>query len=208
MDDAFFVSRCQPTRNLDSVLNRRPHPWRAGHQEVAERLALEEFGDDIRCARMCPDVVNDQNVGMIERRNRSSFLLETLESFRIAGETGTDHLDRHIACEARIACPIHFPHSTGTYRVHDLVGTDSRIGSERHAGNIWRNLRGIIDTPPRCPKCRSHRQASGTRTDVASNHDVHEGLRRTGCLQKFCALRDLRAFRGSKRPTLATVDDD
>src|SRR5215475_14612032 len=79
---------------------------------MSQRFAFQEFRDDVRRPLMRIDVVNNQNVGMIERTGSASFLLKAIQSFGITGENGWQNLNCNIASESRISRAINFAHST------------------------------------------------------------------------------------------------
>src|SRR5207302_9232032 len=61
-------------------------------------------------------------------------LLEPAEALRVLRKRRRQHLDRHLAPEARIARAIHLAHPTGAEGRQDLVGAEARAGGERHFG--------------------------------------------------------------------------
>ena len=58
---------------------------------------------------MPADVVDAEDVGMVERRGRARFLLESRQAIGFGARAGRQHLDRDVAPEPRIARAIHFP---------------------------------------------------------------------------------------------------
>ena len=50
VDDPLLVRRRQPVRDLDGVLDRLADRQRAGGQTLAQRLAFEQLGDEVRRA--------------------------------------------------------------------------------------------------------------------------------------------------------------
>ena len=79
---------------------------------------------------MRADIEDGQQVGMIDRSRRASFLLEAPKSIRILGERRRQNLDRDVAGDARIARPVDLPHPARPERSDDLVVTDTGTGSE------------------------------------------------------------------------------
>jgi hypothetical protein len=78
------------------------------------------------------EIVNSQDVGMVECRDRLRFLLKAPQPFRIAGKSRRQHLDRHLAVEPRIARPVHLTHAARTSQRHDHVRSKFGAGSKRH----------------------------------------------------------------------------
>ena len=58
---------------------------------------------------------------MIERGQRLRFALEPVESRRIAGDRGRQHLQRHLATEPEVGGAIDFAHSAGAEHGSDPV---------------------------------------------------------------------------------------
>jgi hypothetical protein len=75
-----FRSRCQIRR---LALGERS----ARHHRV-ERLAVEQFRDDIGQVVLDADVEHRQDIGMVERGRGFRFLLEAPQAVRILGEGG------------------------------------------------------------------------------------------------------------------------
>ena len=83
MDDALLVRRRQPARYLNCVLENLADGQRSAADTLAERLPVEEFGNDVRRALMRADVVDREDVGMIERRGGARLLFEPRQAIRI-----------------------------------------------------------------------------------------------------------------------------
>ena len=114
MDDSLFVSRGQPARHLQRIVNRlttgnQPTPY-----AFAQRLPFQQFRDDIRRAALFPNIENRKNVGMIQRGRRARFLHEPLQAGRICRECRWQNLDRHNAIQPRVASAVDFAHSSST----------------------------------------------------------------------------------------------
>ena len=69
-------------------------------------------------------VMNRENVGMIQRRQRLGLLLESPKPIRIAGEILRQHLDRHVAIESRVPRTKHFSHPASANAAGDSVLLD------------------------------------------------------------------------------------
>ena len=70
--------------------------------------------------------------GMVQARKRARFPLEARSSFFSLEELFRQDLDRHIAPELRVPCPVHLAHPARAERREDLVGAELRSSGERH----------------------------------------------------------------------------
>ena len=132
MNNPFLMRRRYSARNLLRILARLAHRQRPRTQPLAQRLAFQKFRDDIRRAIVLAKIMNRQDVGMIERRNRLRLLLEPQHPLRIARKRRRQHLHRHVAIEPRIPRPIHLAHAARACWCHDLVRTEFGARGERH----------------------------------------------------------------------------
>ncbi len=108
MRDAFLMRGVQSIQNLRCVFDRL-----LDRQRTFQRRALDELHHQI----IRPDIVKLADVGMVQGRHRSGFLLETL------GELFFRNLDRDDAIEARVAGLIHLAHSARADGSQDFVGS-------------------------------------------------------------------------------------
>ena len=97
---------------------------------MAQGLSLEQLGHQERDAALVADVVNGQDVGVRERRDRLGLALETSEPAGVVGSALRQDLDRHLAIEPRVSGAIHLAHATSAERREDLVGGEPRTRSE------------------------------------------------------------------------------
>src|SRR5262245_34369333 len=96
MHDAFVVRRRESVTDLDRVLDRFTYRHRAATETLTECFALQQLRHDIWRAIVLADVMNRENVGMIQGRSSTRFLLEPLEALRIGGQCAGQDLDRDI----------------------------------------------------------------------------------------------------------------
>jgi len=104
------------------------------------------------------------DVGMIQRRDRTGFALETLAHFGGVGEMRRQHFDRHRAVQARVACAIDFSHSAGPERSHDLVRPELRSCRKAHEGFFTVSKPSAMTTslvPAPCPLTMTKLRPSG-----------------------------------------------
>ena len=131
MDDPFLVGGREAVRDLDRPVDRLAGRHPRPRDRLAEGLALEQLGDDVRGAVVLPDVVDRRDVRVVEEPRRERLLLETSHPLGILGERGREHLDRHVPAEARIPRPVDLPHAAGPERREDLVGTEASARLQR-----------------------------------------------------------------------------
>jgi len=94
-------------RDLAGVVDGLARGQRAAAQAVAQGLALEEFGDDIRRGFStspadfpAANIVNRENVGMIQCCRGAGFLREAIQTVGIGGKRFRKDLDGDIAIQA------------------------------------------------------------------------------------------------------------
>ena len=81
MDDAPLVRGGETVRNLDCTVDRLTHAEPA--DLLAQRLALEQLGDDVGRTVVGANVEDRQDVRVIERRGSARFLFEAREPLGI-----------------------------------------------------------------------------------------------------------------------------
>ena len=133
---------------------------RASLQTAAERLALEQFRDDVRRARVGADIVDRQDVRVIELPGGARLLLEAMQPARVRRERLGDQLDRDLAPEPWIARAVDLAHAAGAEPADDLIGTDAGAGrrSAWERRGSWRGLAPASPSTPRCAHMEGHEQ--------------------------------------------------
>ena len=126
MHDAFVVCRGQSACNLNRQLDRLADRQRAVLQPFLKRDAGEQFGNDIRRLLVAADVVDDKNVGVIERRSRASLLFEPSHPIRVGGKRRGQHFERDLTPKPWIARPIDVAHPARPEQVDHLIGAEER----------------------------------------------------------------------------------
>ena len=81
---------------------------------------------------MLADVEDSEDIGMIERCDGASFLLEADQPISLSREGFGKDFQRHFASEPCVAGTHHFAHSTGAQRRDDFVGAEPCSGRQRH----------------------------------------------------------------------------
>ena len=83
MHDSFFVSCGQSMRDLNAVIDRFANRNRSAQDQLPQRAALQQFGDQIGSACKDAELVNGKDVGMIQCSCRLRFLLESTQPFGV-----------------------------------------------------------------------------------------------------------------------------
>ena len=142
VDDRLVVRRGEPVRHLQRVVHGLARGDRARPQALAQRLALEQLGDEVGSALVVPHVVDDEDVRVVEEPGGAGLVLEAVAARRVGGDARRQHLDRHRAPEARIAGAVHLAHPPGPQAPEDLVRPDVIARVEGHPvpfrGGRWR----------------------------------------------------------------------
>ena len=133
MDDPFFVRRREPARDLHRVVERLADRNGAGGQALAQRLALEELGDDVRRAVLHAEVVDGRDSRVVQDAGGARLGLEALEPVRVLREGRGQDLDRDLAAQARIRRAVDLAHAARAERREDLVRAEAGSGGEGHA---------------------------------------------------------------------------
>ena len=122
MDDVLLVRGGEALRDLAGALDGLASWHGAAAQPAAERLAFQQFRDDVRRTVMETEVVDGDDVGMIELAGRARLLLESANPVHVGREGGQNQLHGHLAIETRVARAIHVAHAAGAEPRDDLVG--------------------------------------------------------------------------------------
>ncbi len=112
----------------------------ASANEVGERAAADELHRHIHDRIQLADVVNRANRGVVQRRRQLGFANQTRSGDPVVERFQRQHFQRDVTLELRIACPIHFPHSTGPNQAEDFVGADALPDVKAHPRLSWDEL--------------------------------------------------------------------
>ena len=85
MDDATLVRGGESPGDLHGEVDGLPLWHGAAPEPAAERLAFEQLRDDVGHAVLTADVVDDQEIGMVERAGGPGLRLESLDALRVRG---------------------------------------------------------------------------------------------------------------------------
>ena len=123
MHDALAVRCFQGIGKGDGDVNDDRNLHRAAPEPLLNGFSFEQLHRDEWWIRA--DIVDRADIGMIERRGRPRFPLETFQGLRRRTDPARQNFDGHDSFETRIPCPIHFAHSAGTQRADDFVGAEA-----------------------------------------------------------------------------------
>src|ERR1700722_5262264 len=104
--------------NFEGLFERQ----RTLFQSLRQRLSLQVLHHQKIDSILMPNVVEDADARMIQRRYGPSFALKPFFQFGVRGEMLREDFDRYVSAQARVAGAVHFAHSTGTNRGLDFVG--------------------------------------------------------------------------------------
>ena len=125
--------RLADRRDLRAEAQHVGHGQRALVQALGERRALDQLHHEVVRLALAAHVEQRADVRVVERRHDFRFALEARAHVRIRAQVLGQHLDRHLAAESRVARAVDLTHSSRAQRGEDLVRTELRSGSERHA---------------------------------------------------------------------------
>ena len=102
-----------------------------GHA-VAERLALQQLGDDVGRAVVLPGVVDGDDVGMVEDAGGPGLLLEAADAVRGRRRVGVEDLEGDLAGEAQVLGAVDLAHAAPPRRATTSYGP-TRVPAARLA---------------------------------------------------------------------------
>ncbi len=126
VDDPGGVRLGEPVGHLVGEVEQLPGRQRPGMEHLAQRPAVDELHRDVDRRVFRPDVVDRHDVGVVEGRGRARLLLESLAPVGVGRELGRQHLDGHLAAEARVSRSVDFSHASRADGREDLEGTEAR----------------------------------------------------------------------------------
>src|SRR5450631_4868544 len=108
-------------RDLNANVDRLPHGQRAALQELAQRVALKQLGDEVGRAFEAAELEDGEDVGVVESGGGLCLLLETAQTVGVLRDKGRKNLDGNFAFEDRVAGTVDLAHSAGTERTEDFI---------------------------------------------------------------------------------------
>ena len=117
-------------------MHRQLHSFACGHalrrDALPQRFAFNQFRHDVVNFVGHADVENGNDVGMVQRGDRSRLLLKSPQAIGIGGKGLLQNFQRHVAQQTRIVRAINFAHSAGADQRNDFVWTKLRIYGKGH----------------------------------------------------------------------------
>ena len=136
MHDADGVRRREAVRDLDGVVDGFARGKRAAVQRLAQRLAVEELGHDVRRAVGVADVVDGKDVRVIQRRCGACFLLEASHGVGPRERGRREYLDRDGPVESNVRRTVYLAHAARREKRDDSVRTQGGAGGESHGNPL------------------------------------------------------------------------
>ena len=148
----FSCAAARPVGDLEGVVDRLARRELPARERRAQRLALEQFLDDVGRALLRPDVVDGGDVGVVQDPRGPRLLLEPAQPVGVGGEGRRQDLDRDLAPQPRVPRPIDLAHPpraerresrrgpAGSRANHKSPITNgfSRAGDARESGSLIR----------------------------------------------------------------------
>jgi hypothetical protein len=132
VDDALLVGGGQAAGDLRANLHGLAQWQRGTARALPQRLAFQQLRHDVGCPVVMTGVVDREDVRVVECARGLGFVLEAAQALRVFGETARQHLDRHVACEPRVAGAVDLAHAAGPERAEDLIGAQTGSLREGH----------------------------------------------------------------------------
>ena len=133
MHDAFGMGRLDRAGQLSGLMQGFGDGQASTAEPLSQRLALDQFHDQRGTASALFDAVNRGDVGVIQRRQAPCLPLEPCQAIGVSGHGVRQNLDRNVAAQPRIPCPIDFAHTPGTEGPDNLIRSDARADRQGHA---------------------------------------------------------------------------
>ncbi len=140
MHDARLVRGLEPLRDLPRDVDRLAQRQRAAGQTRLQVLAGHQLEREEADPSLLIDPVDPRDVGVVQGGQRLGLALEASQPLLVLGEVLRQHLDRHLALQARVPGAEHLPHAAGPERTEDLVEGEGLTGGEGH-GRLRRDQR-------------------------------------------------------------------
>src|SRR5690242_20433782 len=119
----------QTIQNLRCDVQRFLQRKRAGLEQAPQRVAIDQFRDDVRYSAIDTYLMNCKDIRMIQTSYRTGFLQKALLPLRIAAGI-LDYFDGNFALKPVVPSSKHFAHTAGSQRRKDFVR--SNMGANRH----------------------------------------------------------------------------
>jgi hypothetical protein len=120
----------QAASDLDAMAHRLVHRNDATIHATTERLAFQQFRNDVGHVSRGSDIENGDDVRMIEGAGGPGFAVETDDEFR-GDKRIPDYLDRYVAAKPKVTGAVEITHASAVEETQDLVGAEAIASRER-----------------------------------------------------------------------------
>ena len=132
MDDPVPVSGGERLRNRQRKLTKFIKRQRAPPGLVAQRAAVDPFEDEKRQSVGLADIVDRQNVGVVQRRQRACFTTQPLAMFGVEPRRLRHELQGDIAAETVVIRQIIDAHAAFADSIDHAVVLKAVAGADMH----------------------------------------------------------------------------
>ena len=141
MNDALLVRGLQRIRDLTREVKRFSNRQRTTLEALGQSRTFNDFKNQTRQVRRFFETVDRSDVRVAQRGEQLRLSLKSRAPIGVADKRARQHLDRHIALQARVSRAKDFTHSPRAYRGDHLVRTN-------HASRIETHVRLSYSTHP------------------------------------------------------------
>ena len=128
MDDARGMRFGEAVGDLEGEIEKPSGGQGSFVEELPQGASLDELHGDVEHGIGRSDVVDRDDVGVVKRRGRARFLLETFSAIGVAGDTLRQDFHGDVPPKPGVARAIDLAHASRADRRKNLVGTEPRTG--------------------------------------------------------------------------------
>lgn len=125
------MSLGQSIRDLFGQFEQAPQRHWATANLLAQGLAVDELGDNVRSRSFDVGFEHCQDVRVIEGAGRTCLGDEPPHAIGVGVGTLVQDFERHLAVQPRIPCAIHLSHAAAAERTADFIGRKRRGAQSR-----------------------------------------------------------------------------
>jgi hypothetical protein len=119
-----------PVGNLHCDVHQFAQRYGSAIEQLAQRFAFHQFGNDVRVFDIQVDVEDGRDVRMIQSAGCVGLMGESAPRIGVANRRAAQNLERHVAAQPCIARTIHFTHAPVAQFGDDLIGAKYRADFE------------------------------------------------------------------------------
>ena len=146
MDDPVRVSGGERLRNRQGKLTKLMKRKRAPPGLVAQRAAVDPFEDEKRPSVGLADIVDRQNIGVVQRGQRSRLTTQPIAVFGAEARGVRHELQGDIAAETVVMRPVHHAHAALADSIDHAVVLKAVAGADMH-GQTARRVSSLAARP-------------------------------------------------------------